>query len=290
MPRTRYGIGEWYGREFLGLTPEQRRSHARAALETREMPCPFAGGRCSKRGGVCSIREYDEGADGSVAGVTGPPVIVCPVRFHDRDVLVRWLAEIVGFEETATRVATEVPFMVSTVKAERAAGKIDLVIAAERDRLEWHALEVQAVYFSGDGMEQEFRALLTDDGPAAPFPVRRRRPDWRSSSAKRLAPQLEIKGPSVTRWQAKLALAVDRAFLDAVGGPSAAPRTDLDSGDVIWLVPEFSEGRLVRGHWEILTLRESVEKLLAARPTSRAEFESQLRAKLRSADEWRHFG
>lgn len=253
------------------------------------MPCRFAGGRCSKRGGVCSIREYEEGADGSVAGAVAPPVIVCPARFHDRDLLVRWLAEIVGFEESETRVATEVPFMVSTAGDARAAGKIDLVVAAERERLEWHALEVQAVYFSGPSMDHEFHAVRDATGPAAPFPVKRRRPDWRSSSAKRLAPQLEIKGPSVVRWQAKLALAVDRAFFDAVSGPSTAPLTDLDAGDVIWLVPEFDEGRLVRGHWEILTLRESVEKLLAARPTSRAEFENQLRAKLRSADEWRHF-
>lgn len=289
MPVPRYGIGEWYGRDLLDLTPELRKSFASAALERHEKPCPFAAGKCTKRGGVCSIRAYEQDDDGRIGGSVGSPIIVCPKRFGAPNLLVSWLAEIVGFDDAERRVATEVPFMVSTVKAGRTAGKIDLVVAAERDRLEWCALEVQSVYFSGNSMNQEFQTLLVDEGAGVPFPVGRRRPDWRSSSAKRLAPQLLIKSPSVTRWQAKLAVAVDRPFFDAIGGPSDAAQTDLDAGDIIWLVPEFSEGTLVRGHWEVLTLSESVDKLLAAEPTTRGDFEEGVRARLREAVRWRHY-
>ena len=38
--------------------------------------------------------------------------------------------------------------------------------------------------------------------------------------------------------------------------------------------------RLVRGHWEVLTLEASCEKLLAAEAISRSDFENTLRDKL----------
>ena len=38
--------------------------------------------------------------------------------------------------------------------------------------------------------------------------------------------------------------------------------------------------RLARGHWEVLTLEESTDKLLAARTISRDSFETALRDKL----------
>ena len=39
--------------------------------------------------------------------------------------------------------------------------------------------------------------------------------------------------------------------------------------------------RLARGHWEILTLEESSDKLLAAKTVSRSAFEDTLRGKLK---------
>lgn len=157
-----------------------------------------------------------------------------------------------------------------------------MVLAVDRPHnLVWYGLEIQAVYFSGPGMQSEFQRLLEDDEGQPPFPDSVRRPDWRSSSAKRLMPQLQIKVPTLRRWGTKLAVAVDSAFFAAIGGASAAPVRDLDEGEVIWLVPEISAGyRLQRGHWEMLSLDESSEKLQAARTVRRAEFETTLRSKL----------
>lgn len=289
-PRVRYGIGEWYGRPFLGMTAPERVEQANIALHRSEetLSCRFQSGGppCSKAGGVCSIQQYAESAVGDLGAPVGAPVVVCPKRFEEEHLLLRWLAEIVGFAWDETLMAREVPFMESRSTG-KPAGKIDLVVARTGSgSLNWYGLEIQAVYFSGAAMASEFESVL--ENPQVPrFPASIRRPDWRSSSAKRLMPQLQVKVPTLRRWGSKLAVAVDRPFFDVLGGPSDKPSQDLDDGDIIWLVPELvqdEEGgyRMAQGHWEVLTLEESSAKLLAAETVSRRSFEETLRGKLSS--------
>ena len=267
---TGHGIAEWFGEPFGTMPPTRRQTLARAALERDPPPpCPFRRGRppCSKRGGVCSIQ-----APG------GRPVVTCPSRFEEGDLIPNWLARIVGFPEVY--LAREVPFMRSP-ETGRPAGRIDLVVAGSDTAAAWFGLEIQAVYFSGAGMQADFEALLTDDGVAPPAPSGFRRPDWRSSSAKRLMPQLQIKAPTLRRWGTKLAVAVDLPFFEAIGGPSARPSHDFDDGDVVWLVPCMTDAfGLEEHHWEVLSLEDSSDKLLSAETVKRREFEDTLRAKL----------
>ena len=285
----RYGIGEWYGQPFLSLSPSQRRHLATVALgEGNEIPkCPFQQNQpsCNKRGGVCSIHRYSRCEDGRLGQPVGRHVITCPSRFDQDRLLIFWLSEIVGFSPADALVAREVPFMLGTT-TNRPAGKIDLVVAkTSGEGVVWHGLEIQAVYFSGTGMQSEFDALLDDAHETPPFPTAIRRPDWRSSSAKRLMPQLQIKAPTLRRWGSKIAVAVDRPFFESVGGPSPNPSHDLNDGDIIWLVPELVvDGeyvRLSRWHWEVLTLEASTEKLLAASTIRREDFERTLLSKLK---------
>ena len=286
---ARYGIAEWYGRPLLGLSVNERRRSAESALRRGRgtLPCPFQKSRppCRKPGGVCSLHRYEQGDNGRLGPPEGDPAIVCPARFEESELLVRWLAEIVGFRPEEAKVAREVPFMQGTSTG-KPAGKIDLVVAKASDgEVRWYGLEIQAVYFSGSSMQSEFTNLRNDDQPTPPFPDAVRRPDWRSSSAKRLMPQLQIKVPTLRRWGSKIAVAVDRPFFESIGGPSPAPSQDLNEGDVIWLVPELTcsfEGqyRLSRGHWEVLTLEQTCEKLLAAATVQREAFERELRNKL----------
>lgn len=289
MPAPRYGIAEWFGEPLLALSPSRRAELARRATERRGAPsCPFQQGdaACSKKGGVCSIQRYESTDDGQIAVAVGEPVVVCPRRFEESRTLIQWLAEIVGIDADETHVAREVPFMMGT-RTKKPAGKIDLVIAGPSEpNFRWYGLEIQAVYFSGEGMQEEFQRMGSGDG-ALPFPNKVRRPDWRSSSAKRLMPQLEIKVPTLRRWSSKLAVAVDKPFFEAVGGPSEQASQDLDEGDIIWLVPEFQRAadhaiRMERGHFEVLTLEDSRPRLLAAETISRSEFEQTLRRKLQS--------
>lgn len=278
---NRYGIAEWYGKQFLELTPEARQKFAQTALN-QSMPaptCPFMGKPCNKKGGVCTIQPYTPKGK-QIERPAGPPVIVCPVRFEEKNLLLHWLADIVGFNVSKAQVAREVPFMENTTTGQPA-GKIDIVLAQINGGLQWFGLEIQAVYFSGTRMEVEFEALSTSSEPMPPYPIAKRRPDWRSSSAKRLLPQLQIKGPTLRRWASKIAVAVDKPFFTSVGGPSTKPGKEPADGDVIWLVPELVDGILKRGHWEVLTLEETEEKLRSARKVNKHDFERLLRKKLK---------
>lgn len=163
-----------------------------------------------------------------------------------------------------------------------AAGKIDLVVATDDRELRWFGLEVQSVYFSGDAMRPEFEHLRDDAGERPPFPLGKRHPDWRSSTAKRLMPQLQTKVPTLARWGSRVAVAVDSVLFDeAMGGASEQPVRDIDAGDVIWLVSALHDGQLHQHHWEVLSLAESCDRLLAADPIARTDFENLLRTRLR---------
>lgn len=298
MTAPRYGIAEWYGEPFMDLTPARRSWLAGVALDLgATRPCPFRAMDCNKAHGVCSIDRYEEevGADGEGTGrigrAYGAPVIVCPNRFEEDQVLIHWLAEIVGFAPGEVLVAREVPFM-RNPRTGRAAGMIDLIVAKRPNgEIEWYGMEIQAVYFSGTGMESAIEAQHAEQGDERPppFPDAVRRPDWRSSSAKRLMPQLEIKIPLLRRWRTKTAIVLDRPFFETLGGPSPQPSHDLDAGDVIWMIPDLVRDgggryRLTQGHWEVLTLESTHAKLLSATDVPRAEFEGVLRSKLEPLD------
>ncbi len=190
---SRYGIAEWFGLPLTKLTPTKRQNLAQSALgDAPPPPCPFKANHppCQKVGGVCSFRLYGEGENGRVRELEAAPVILCPARFEQNRVIIRWLAEIVDFQPDETMLAREIPFMQS-INTEKPAGKIDLVIGRTvADRLDWYGLEIQAVYFSGHGMSSQFDILSSDNEVRPPYPDRVRRPDWRSSGAKRLMPQL----------------------------------------------------------------------------------------------------
>ncbi len=77
-------------------------------------------------------------------------------------------------------IASEVPFMLGSSTG-KPAGMIDLVVArSNHGKLQWYGLEIQAVYFSGRGMQTEFESLSTHSRTSPPFPNANRRPDWRS--------------------------------------------------------------------------------------------------------------
>ncbi|HEV2392015.1 MAG TPA: NotI family restriction endonuclease [Verrucomicrobiae bacterium] len=93
---ARYSIGEWYGAGFETLSPRERFSRADAEYELDALtgtPCPFqVDAECSKKGGVCSLRLYQQIGDGPVTGV-GPVITTCPLRFLESETIFRWVAE-----------------------------------------------------------------------------------------------------------------------------------------------------------------------------------------------------
>ncbi|MCY4584028.1 MAG: NotI family restriction endonuclease [Chloroflexi bacterium] len=286
QPR-RFGIGEWYGHSFVGLTRDERLAYAAGP---GSQPCPFrmGGGSCTKTGGVCSFRSYEDhdGVAVPASDAESGLRVLCPRRFEENMMIFQWVGEVVLGTATPA-IATEVGFL----KAEDGnthVGRIDMVLANQESgigALNWCALEIQAVYFSGRSMSEEFRNIRNYEGEQPPFPGQIRRPDYRSSGPKRLMPQLQIKVPTLRRWGKKMAVVVDKHFYDSLGRMEEVG--DLSSGDIAWFTVDFVEedhpGRrfkLVRDKVHVTTLERATEGLAEGPPVTLTEFEEGIRSKL----------
>jgi hypothetical protein len=292
--KIRYGIGEWYGRDFSALTVPEMKELVRAQF--RELDCPFRPGKCNKKGGVCSLREFALTERGVVA--TGPIVTTCPQRFLQEGRIFEWIGQtLLGAKEPS--VLKELPFLVSERKEpgadEEKVGRIDLVLASQEGALlKWCAVEMQAVYFSGPAMTAEFIAIgkLTEDQKGIPFPVQVRRPDFRSSGPKRLMPQLQIKVPTISRWGKKMAVVVDESFWNSLGKISEVPY--ISNSDIVWFIvkydPIIERSAISAPCFQIklesthkCTLDRAVEGLTGGTPVSLEYFESELKNRLQAA-------
>lgn len=153
--------------------------------------------------GVCSV--FD------VKGVA----VTCPVRFRQEWLIAEHAAAFFFPKGTTWTSLTEVRL---NDKDGESAGNIDLVLVAydRKGRVtDFGALEVQAVYITGNVrrpfefyMKNAVANARMDWRGEANYP----RPDYLSSSRKRLLPQLLYKGGILTTWGKKIAVALDSGF------------------------------------------------------------------------------
>jgi hypothetical protein len=309
----RFGIGEWFGRSFVKMTPDERREFADLALgPAGKRPCPFRSARgeepCRKKGGVCTLRLYTPVGDGAavpLGGAQGDLRAVCPHRFEQDGVVCRTVGEVVLGTPTP-RMVTEVRFLqrgrsegeggdrsgepgggesVGTGKED--VGNIDVVLVhPTATPMRWCAMEVQAVYFSGRKMDGLFRHIKECRVEGIPFPEAVRRPDYRSSGPKRLMPQLQIKVPTLRRWGKKMAVVVDAAFYRSLGEMQTV--SDLTNADIAWFAVGYDEStdpvRITLGEPRKQTLERAVEGLTGGLPVTLSEFEEKIHEKLSSLD------
>jgi hypothetical protein len=313
-PRSekRFGIGEWYGRPFVLLSAVDRNNLARIAAEhkasTSTTPfmgvpdCPFASRtgkpvKCWKKGGVCSLQKVQrqrtkpgvpKGAASTIEGLEGSLRILCPTRFQQEDTIFSWVAGAV-FNDVSVDWVTQIRFLKrikrsideETESQEKDVGNIDAVLVRPgTDPLQWCAMEIQAVYFSGEKMLDLFRHVATDPSEL-PYPDKGRRPDYRSSGAKRLMPQLQTKIPTVRRWGKKMAVVVDEAFFDSLG--EIAEVGDISNCDIAWFIvaTELVGDRYVLLKRRVVrtTLEAAVEGLTNGKPVTLQEFEKHVNDK-----------
>jgi len=278
--RYRFGIGEWFGRLFSGLSVPERRQfleYRKRKLKDRPPPaCPFQSTAssevpCSKRDGVCTLRLYKYDPVTGQVGAQGPTPessrlrTMCPNRFREGGMLTEWAGEVILGNPTPIELG-EIPFLrrppiptgdqeeppedysgaqgdeADSPGSEKPVGRIDdVLVAAGSEPLDWCALEIQSVYFQGPGMASEFEALGDHEGTSLLFPKHRRGPDYRSSGVKRLMPQLQIKVPTLRRWGKKMALVIDEAFLDALDGLEDHAVDHISNCDIVWLVARYED-------------------------------------------------
>jgi len=225
MPR--HPLAEVFGFPTGNFSPEASRHRANRL-------CPYNNKvpNCTKDKakdplGVCSIYE-----DENVA-------ITCPIRFRQDWLIADDAAAFFFPHNGAWTSLTEVRL---SDKQGRSAGNIDVVLVAYNDKgrvIDFGALEVQAVYISGN-IRNAFEHYMKDprthhdmtwEGPNYP------RPDYLSSSRKRLAPQLIYKGGILNKWGKKLAVVVDKNFFSTL---PPLPGTSPDKADIAWLIYDLA--------------------------------------------------
>lgn len=213
--RRRYSAGEWYGTPFDQLTPSERAERAKRETEIDGLTgtsCPFqVGENCSKKGGICSLLLYEQIGDEPTKALD-PLITTCPIRFLEGGTVFQWIGRTL-LDAPQPIVLGQIGFLDRLRPAAQAEadeqdsrdfiGRIDNVLVhPTRFPMDWCAVELQAVYFSGKAMREEFKMLGAQPYPAIPFPAAHRRPDWRSSGPKRLLPQLQTKVPTTDRRSA----------------------------------------------------------------------------------------
>ena len=293
--RSRYSIGEWYGEGFDSISPSGRLTRAKVENETNAIigaACPFkSGALCNKKGGVCSLRLYQQTGEGPVS-TTGPIITTCPQRFLESNTIFQWVGETL-LQTAEPIVLGEIGFL-DRLRPEEISededqdsgdfiGRIDNVLVhPSRDPMDWCALELQAVYFSGKSMANEFKMLASGEFEGLPFPAKHRRPDWRSSGPKRLLPQLQTKVPTIRTWGKKMAVVIDEAFFSSLVGLDR--ERHLSNAEIVWFVvgydPKPGGWTLVKRDVVFTKLEASIKSLTGGVPLSKERFEEQLRFKM----------
>jgi len=164
------------------------------------------------------------------------PVITCPIRFREEWMITDDAASFFFQQGTCWSSLTEIRLNDAKGKS---AGNIDVVLVAYDDKgkvFDFGALEVQAVYISGNVREpfehymENPEANADMDWTGQPnYP----RPDYLSSSRKRLAPQLLFKGGIIHSWGKKIAVALNKSFFDTLPRLSPVPK---HKADVAWFI------------------------------------------------------
>lgn len=224
--------------------------------------------------GVCSVY------DGSKV------VITCPVRFRQEWLIVEDAATFFFPSGMAWTSLTEIRI---NDKNGRSAGNIDVVLVAydnEGHIVNFGSLEIQAVYISGN-IRKAFEYYMTEPSAHTNIDWSKQpnypRPDYLSSSRKRLAPQLIYKGGILHAWGKKQAVAVDKAFFDSL---PVMDEVNVADAEVAWLVYDLqydsqqNRYRLARYKTVYTLFNPALNKITMAEPGNVEGFMNQLQEKL----------
>lgn len=228
--KPKHPLAEVFGFKTTDQSVEARRNR-------KERLCPYNNNTpvCTKDKkdsplGVCSLYTSAE-----------MPTVICPVRFREKWKVCQDAAEFFFPKGTPWTPLKEIRLK---EKSGESAGNIDLVLVAHDNNgriFDFGAIEVQAVYVSGN-IRRPFERYMEDPKGRAEMDWTKEknypRPDYLSSSRKRLAPQLLYKGQILHTWGKRQAVVVDRPFFDTL---PTLEQTDPKKADICWLVYNLKE-------------------------------------------------
>lgn len=189
--------------------------------------------------GVCSIRH------------SGSLVITCPTRFREDWLIIENAAEF-AFGKNAKW--TCLPEIKLTGKSGQSAGNIDFVLVQynnEGQLIDFASLEVQGVYISGN-LRNPFEEYIKQPSKDFFWPTGYNypKPDYLSSSRKRLIPQMLFKGGIFQSWKKKQAVAMQKSFFDTL--PSL-PTTSKSKAEIAWFLYELDFNHKTNSNNLVLT-------------------------------------
>lgn len=225
--------------EILGFPIDNQSERAVRYRENKL--CPFNNiiSNCTKNSiefplGVCSLNHKNK------------PVIICPIRFREDWKIVSDAANFI-FDNKATW--THVGEVRLKDKFGKSAGNIDYVLVSYDDKgrvLDFGSLEVQAVYISGN-LTGPFTAYLESPTPDFSWTQAFKcpKPDYLSSSRKRLIPQIIAKGSILKQWNKKQTVALQTTFYNTLPPLPEVNKANADFAFFLYdLVPVKEEKRL----------------------------------------------
>ncbi len=174
--------------------------------------------------GVCSVFHENE------------VVITCPIRFRQGWMIADDAADFFFPSGATWTTLTEVRLKDADGGS---AGNIDIVLCAYDKTAkvyDFGALEVQAVYISGNvrnPFEHYMEAPAKNSDMDWTVEENYPRPDYLSSSRKRLAPQLIFKGGIINAWGKKTAVALNKGFFATL---PKLPEVPKEKADIAWMI------------------------------------------------------
>ena len=225
--------------------------------------------------GVCSVFH------------NGEITITCPIRFRQNWIIADDAADFFFPVETKWTALTEIRLKDGEGQS---AGNIDVVLCAydEKGRVtDFGALEVQAVYISGN-VRNPFERYMANPSEnhqmdwttEANYP----RPDYLSSSRKRLAPQLLFKGGILNTWGKKSAVALNKAFFSTL---PTLPEVSKEEADIAWLIYDLRAPTATSTQFELIRDRvvytrfgAALDQITRSRPGQIEEFLGHLQSKV----------
>ncbi|THJ25158.1 MAG: hypothetical protein CAF45_002210 [Nitrospira sp. CG24E] len=271
----KHPLAEVFGYATSDMSPSAHR-HRKNRL------CPFNNKvpNCTKDKaqnplGVCSVLQGQE------------VVITCPIRFRQEWIIADDAAEFF-FQPNATWTAlTEVRLKDA---GGGSAGNIDIVLCAYDQGgkvYDFGALEVQAVYISGNVrnpferyMENPKLRFAMDWSQEENYP----RPDYLSSSRKRLAPQLIFKGGILNAWNKKSAVALNKSFFETLPKLHEVPK---EKADIAWLIYDLKPPAKPGSHYELFREKivytqfdAALKQITKSRPGKMEDFLRQIQTKV----------
>ncbi|MDR2469878.1 MAG: hypothetical protein LBD27_05280 [Tannerella sp.] len=263
--------------EVFGFPIENRSE--RAIRYRKDKLCPYNNvvSNCTKNSiesplGVCSLQHKNQ------------PIIICPIRFRED-----WkiMSDAAGFIFNEKASWTHVGEVTLKDKSGKTAGNIDYVLVSydEKGRvIDFGSLEVQAVYISGN-LTGPFSAYMENPTPdfnwtqALKYP----KPDYLSSSRKRLIPQIIAKGSILHQWNKKQAVALQTSFYETLPPLPEVSKSESDFAFFLYdLRPCPNEKRLelVLQHVVYTQFAVALEQIARFEAGSLNDFTSLLQKKL----------